>query len=141
MKNLLNNVFYIRGLSGLKKSFSDSLNSLKRFVQNNRLNTNRMNLGNLFNSIKTIYLFIHNISKFISEFSVALLQSLKKILLLPSQIKLSIQKVKNEISKLWTVIEQIIQIVRLPIEILAAINRTILTIATFLQRLERPNFR
>jgi hypothetical protein len=47
----------------------------------------------------------------------------------------------HEIRMFWRQIEQIIQIVRLPIEFLALIGRVIKKIASFLNRIERPKIK
>jgi hypothetical protein len=65
----------------------------------------------------------------------------KGALLFPSKIKNGVLGVINEVRKFWRQIEQIIQIVQLPIAFLSMIGRFCLTLRTFIHKLERPNIR
>lgn len=65
----------------------------------------------------------------------------KKILNMPIRLKTYCVGIIREIKSFWIQIEQIIQILRLPIELLGMIGRFVQGLRSFLQRLERPHIR
>ena len=89
---------------------------------------------NITSSIYVVPKFLRSISSIAAAFSF----NLKRVLLLPVRIKQAFQIVSYNISQFWRTLEQIIQIVRLPIEVLKLIGKFLSNCVSFLQRLETP---
>lgn len=62
----------------------------------------------------------------------------RRVLLMPVRFRNTLLGCANELKSFWLQIEQIIQIVRLPIEFLSLIGRFVKSVANFLHRLEKP---
>ena len=130
--------FNIRHVQYVIRSIKQTLSTITNNILSNRPST--FNLGRLFTQIKNIFILIQTISKSVSGLITAFLLCMKQILNLPRKIIAAISHVKKKIAKFWQTIEQIIQIVHMPIALLSAIGGTILSITRFLNRLERPRF-
>ena len=130
--------FDIRKIQAVIRSTSRTLSTIIQTILSTRP---KYNLSQLINYIKSTILNFHNISKSLSQISSSALHGVKKILSLPGNIKGAIQNITKEISKFWKFIEQIVQIIRLPIEILKAISQFVLNIAAFMSRLQRPKIK
>lgn len=57
---------------------------------------------------------------------------------MPLYIKQTFQEISYNISRFWNTIEQIIQIIRLPIEVLKFIGKFLSGCVSLLQRMEAP---
>ena len=98
---------------------------------------------NIFITIKSfitdfIYLF-RNIRRSIKLIQSTLSINILWILTLPYRITVTIRSLSYEIRNFFKTIEQIIQILRLPIEILILIGKFFSSVGNFLRRIKRPN--
>lgn len=129
----------IRKLQSVIRTVSRSTSTIKHTILSNR--PNAFNLRQIFYSIKTTLINFNQISKSFSEIGSQVLHGVKRILLIPVRLKTGVQNAKRELANFWKFIEQIIQIVRLPIEILKFISNFVIYIAAFLNRLQRPKLK
>lgn len=128
--------FNITNIQSIFRTFNHSISTISNFFITSAPNAN---LGRLiFNNFKTFILLLTNIRKSFSAITFTFAFSLKRVLLFPLRIQNAIRMCAREISKFWQSIEQIIQIVKLPIEILLLIFKFIKGIGDFLHRLEKP---
>lgn len=125
--------FNIINLRNYIRSIKQFLSTIQNFFINNTSNINRFRLF-----IIDLFLFIKNIRSSFGSFIYSVTSNLKRILRLPSQIRDSFLKVKRQIRLFWSQIEQIVQIIRLPIEILALIGKFCKSVGHFLHGFERP---
>lgn len=116
-----------------------ALSTMKYTILSNR--PNPFNLRQMFNFMKQSLINFNNLSKSFSAFGKSVLHGLKNLLSVPGRIKLGLQSAKKEISNFWKFIEQIIQIVRLPIEVLRTISKFAVNIAAFMSRLQKPKLK
>jgi len=141
LKNsLLEFIFYldIRRIQTIIRETRATLSTIKNTILSTRP---KYNLTALIANIKSTIIHFRNISKSFAQIAVSILQCVKKPLEMVGRVKQGIVKVKKEIAQLWMFIEQIVQIVRLPIEILKAVSKFTVNIWTFLGRLQRPNLK
>lgn len=129
--------FNIQEIQNVFKTFTNYIKSISNFF------VTRQNVSNnfavlLFNNIKSSLVLLRTIKNSITSIIAALSFNIKRIVLMPIRIRDSFKKCTNEIKKFWHQMEQIIQIAKLPIEILSLISRFIRSIVYFLQRLEKP---
>jgi hypothetical protein len=129
--------FEIRYLRNSIRSFNRSLSGFTNlfFTQTSKVFSLRLIISN---KIKSVFVFIVNIRRSVKYGICSFNIYLKQLVLIPVRAKRSFLIFSNQIRTFWLQIEQIIQIVRLPIEILGMIGRFIKTVALFLKRLEKP---
>lgn len=130
--------FDIRRIQSVIRRITWALSTIKNTILTTRP---KYNLSQLINNIKSTMLNFQQISQSLRQIGVSILHGVKKVMQLPFQIKQAILILKKEISKFWNTIEQIVQIVRLPIEVLRAISNLVMNLAAFLSRLQRPKFK
>jgi hypothetical protein len=132
----LTNLFFHFNIINLR----DSIRSIKQFISTIHISflNNTSNLNRLRLLIIDLFLFIKNIRSSFGSFIYSVTSNIKFILQLPSKIRDSFLNAKRQIGLFWSQIEQIIQIIRLPIEILALIGKFCKSVAHFLHGLERP---
>lgn len=113
---------------------------ISNFIHRFKHTINRINnfKGEFIKSIKSALYILPKILQSISAITSTFSFNIKRVILMPSRIKKAYLAVANEIAKFWRTIEQIIQIIRLPIEILSLIGRFLSSVVTFLKRLEKP---
>jgi hypothetical protein len=129
--------FNITNIQSIFRSFSHTISTIHNFFITTAPNAN--NLGRLIlNNFKTFILLFTNIRQSVSAVSRTFAFSVKKALLFPTKIRNVYRVCAREISTFWRSIEQIIQIVKLPIEILSLIFRFFKGVGDFLHRLEKP---
>jgi hypothetical protein len=129
--------FEITTLQGPLRKFRQTISRLYEFLINNPNNPNSLAKFLLMN-LKSILNLIRNISCSLSSLTNAFSFNIKRVLLVPSKVGKAYRSFSLEVRRFWIQIEQIIQIVRLPIEILSLIGRFIKSVGNFLQRLEKP---
>jgi hypothetical protein len=132
--------FNVTQVQATFRSFSQTLSSIYRFLSSNQANANTL-AQYMFNSIKSFLILIGSIRASISAISSTFTFNIRRILYLPIRIKNVLSMCTHEIRMFWRQIEQIIQIIRLPIEFLALIGRVIKKIASFLSRIEKPKIK
>lgn len=138
LKELIYN-FDIRKIQSVIGRARRTLSMIKYTILSNR--PNPFNLRQMFNFMKLSLINFNNLSKSFSSVGKSVLYGLKNLLSVPGRIKLGLQSAKKEISNFWKFIEQIIQIVRLPIEVLRTISKFAVNIAAFMSRLQKPKLK
>lgn len=129
--------FNIRNIQHQIRTFNQTISTIYNFLISSTPNANK--LGSLiFNNIKSFIILINNVSKSISTIATTFSHCLKQVMLFPVKIGHGYRMLANEIKNFWRSIEQIIQIVRLPIEILSLIGRLLKGIFDFLNSIEKP---
>lgn len=114
------------------KSIYNVSNSLYLNIPNlNLLLFIKINIKSILMTIKIIIKSILNIWNIFSF-------NIRKILLYPMKIRTTLWKWSEQIKNFRSQIEQIIQIIRLPIELLSLIFVFLRTIGNFLRGIERP---
>jgi len=108
-----------------------------RTVNTNLLRVNKFK-GEFFANIKTVLCLLPKILQSFKAIAATFSFSLKRVVSLPSRIKRTYMLCACKITEFWRTIEKIIQIIRLPIEILGAIGRFLSSVVDVLRRLEKP---
>ena len=144
--------FNIKRLNDSVKSHLRVMHAIYSYM--NKVNTSIKKSNKAEDSPRSINLGLflyHNFKQFI-YLAFQLKQSLgsiirifsfdiKAILLYPLQLKSAIGSVICQFKSFWRQIEQIIQIIRLPIELLSMIGRFFKGIRDFSKKIERPHIR
>jgi hypothetical protein len=96
-------------------------------------------LINMKNFIRDLIYLLSNLKRSISLIHSTLSFNILWILTLPYRITVTIRSLSREMKKFFKTIEQIIQILRLPLEILILIGKFLTSVTNFLRRIKRPN--
>lgn len=127
--------FDIRRIQTVIHSTRSFLSTIKQTLLTTRP---KYNLSLFISYIKSFLLNFHNISKSFSAVGKRVLDGVKMLLLIPIRTKMNLQGAMNEIKNFKKIIEQIVQIIRLPIEAMRTIGSLAINIAAFLNRLQKP---
>ena len=131
--------FDVRKIQAVIRRATRTLSTIKNATLSNR--PSPFNLRQMFTFLKQSLITFNNLSQSFSRLGKSFLYGMKRLLLVPGRIKLGLQTVKKEVANFWKFIEQIIQIVRLPIEVLRTISRLAVNMAAFLNRLQKPKLK
>jgi hypothetical protein len=91
------------------------------------------------NFIRDFIYILSNLKRSIALIHSTLSVNILWILTLPYRITVTIRSLSREMKKFFKTIEQIIQILRLPLEILILIGKFFTSVTNFLRRIKRPN--
>jgi hypothetical protein len=120
-------VFDIWKISLFLRTTKKTINSINKFK------------GNVFFRINSVLCIIPKILRSFQAICATFSSiNIRRILLLPFRIKKSFIACKNGIAEFWRTIEQIIQIIRLPIEFLTTIGSLLAGLVTLLKSFEKP---
>jgi len=126
--------FDIRRFQSVLKKIRTTLSTIKIIIQ-------KYKLTSLIAKINSTIINFRKISKSFAQIGVSILQCVKKPLEMINRVKQGIASIKKQIAQMWAFMEQIVQIVRLPIEILKAISLLVFNAWMFIGRLQKPRFR
>ena len=93
------------------------------------------------NNIAFVFVLLKTTRRAVATFADTFTHGLRRLLLVPARIRYTYLKCKREIASFWLQIEQLIQIVRMPIEFLLMLGNFLRNVVNFLDRVERPKFR
>ena len=108
-----------------------------RTVNTNLLRVNKFK-GEFFANIKSVLRLLPKTVQSFKAIAATFSFNLKRVVSLPTRIKRTYLVCACEIAKFWRTIENIIQIIRLPIEILGVIGRFLSSVIDILKRIEKP---
>jgi hypothetical protein len=136
---------YVKSNLRVVQAILNYMNRVNMSIKRANYNENSpvsMNLGAfLYHNFRHFILIVFRLKQSLASIYHTFSFDVKGALLLPLTIKNGVMRVINEVRLFWRQIEQIIQIVQLPIAFLSMIGKFCLTLRTFVHKLERPNIR
>ena len=129
--------FNITNIQSIFRSFNQTISTINNFFISTAPNANYLGRF-IFNNFKSFILLFTHIRRSFTAITVTFAFSLKNIMLVPLRMRNAFRLCIYEISNFWRSVEQIIQIIKLPIEILAVLFKFIKSVGDFLHRIEKP---
>jgi hypothetical protein len=116
--------------------------SLKQSNARNQHRDRSLNLARfLLYNFGSFFNLLSNIKRSLRAICNAFSFNLMRLIQLPQKLRASIRNCLQGVGEFWLQIEQIIQIAKLPIELLYVIGKFLGGLKAFLEQIERPNIR